>query len=393
MTNYHQANNSTLLRLACAIVFILFVFLYLYCFQADLLFMLQHVLSGGTTHYDKAIGTVVITAVLYLVHVGAKKLGGFGGGLYALTYFPSLLLLVVLTAVADSHTGSPFRRLWLWLAPLLLAAYVCVSLLSRYKLKLSQAPMGADSTFVGTMWKNLSVMALMFIAVCLCGNSDRVFHYRLRIERLLSSGDFSEALRVGAKSDDADANLTMLRAYAMSRTKQMGERLFEYPLAGGSNALLPDGKDVRCLVYPERQIFKALSIRKKGDMTPMEYLRYIENNGLAMKPAVDYMLCGYLLDKDLDGFVKAVIRKYDVSSPSLPKHYKEALTLYTHLRSNPSVVYHDEVMDADYADFQSLGRKYKDKTEREAYVRDMFGGTYWCYYFYGGTPSADKMSK
>lgn len=117
----------------------------------------------------------------------------------------------------------------------------------------------------------------------------------------------------------------------------------------------------------------------------MEYLRYIESNGLAMKPAVDYILCGYLLDRDLDGFVKTVLRKYDVSSPSLPRHYKEALTLYTHLRSNPSIVYHNEVMDADYADFQKLGRTYVDKTVREAEIRDVYGGTYWCYYFYGNS--------
>ena len=385
MDSYHKANNSTLLRSACAIVFILFVFIYLYFFQADLLFMLQHVLSGGTTRYDKTIGTVVIGLVLYLAHVGVRKIGGFGGSLYALTYFPSLLLLVVLTGVNSDFVEIPFRRLWLWLAPLLLALYVCAALLVRFKCGGIQPGTGVNSTFLGTLWKNLSLMALMFIAVCLCGNSDRVFHYRLRVERLLLSGNFGAALRVGDKSADADASLTMLRAYALSRGKQMGERLFEYPLAGGSDALLPDGKTVRCLFYPERQIFKTLSIRKKGNMSPMEYLRYIESNGLAMKPAVDYILCGYLLDRDLDGFVKTVLRKYDVSSPSLPRHYKEALTLYTHLRSNPSIVYHNEVMDADYADFQKLGRTYVDKTVREAEIRDVYGGTYWCYYFYGNS--------
>lgn len=382
MDSYQQANNSTLLRSACAIVFILFVFIYLYFFQADLLFMLQHVLSGGTTRYDKTIGTVVIAIVLYLVHVGAKKLGGFGGPLYALTYFPPLVLLVMLTGVDSNFSGSPFRVLWLWLVPLLLVVYVCAALLLRCKGGLPPNPAGS-STFVGLLWKNLSLMALMFIAVCLCGNGDRVFHYRLRAERLLMSGNFGAALRVGERSADADASLTMLRAYALSRSKQLGERLFEYPLAGGSGALLPDGKAVRCLFYPEKQIFKTLSIRKKGSMSSMDYLRYIEGNGLAMKPAADYMLCGYLLDKDLDGFVNTVVRKYDVTSPSLPKHYKEALTLYTHLRSNPSVVYHNEVMDADYADFQKLMRDYADKTVREAEVRDVYGETYWCYYFYG----------
>lgn len=90
MTRSADSNNSTLLNSACAIVFILFVFVYLYFFQADLLFMIQHVLSGGTTHYNRMIGTVVITTVLYLVHVAARKLYTFRGGFYVLTFFPSL---------------------------------------------------------------------------------------------------------------------------------------------------------------------------------------------------------------------------------------------------------------------------------------------------------------
>ena len=101
-----------------------------------------------------------------------------------------------------------------------------------------------------------------------------------------------------------------------------------------------------------------------------------------MKPVTDYLLCGFLLDKNLDGFVNAIRYKYNLSSPSLPKHYREALTLYTHLRANPVLVYHNEVLDADYADFQELERKYTDKRKRESYVRDTYGGTYWFYYFY-----------
>ena len=117
-------------------------------------------------------------------------------------------------------------------------------------------------------------------------------------------------------------------------------------------------------------------------MHAMEYLLYIERNGLAMKSATDYILCGYLLDKNLDAFVSAIRHKYNIASASLPKHYKEALTLYTHLRANPVLVYHDEVMDADYADLQKLTRSYPDVRERESYVRDTYGDTYWYYYFY-----------
>lgn len=380
MTRIYLANNGTLLQTACAIVFLLFVFVYLYFFQADLLSMVQHVLSGGATHYDRTIGTVIITAVLYLVHIGARRLGGLDRVCHALSYFPSLLLLAALTDVEVDFSVSPLRGLWLWLAPLLLAVYVFLSLAVKYNWIETLLP--SYSAPISVLWKNLLLMACMFIAVCLCGNNDSVLHYRLRVERLLGSGAYSKALMVGEKSDETDASLTMLRAYALSRSGQLGERLFEFPLTGGSYALLPDGKGVRCLLYPEDRIVRALSIRKKGDMTPMEYLLYIERNGLGRKPVTDYILCGYLLDRNIDAFVNAIRRKYSLTSPSLPKHYKEALTLYTHLRSNPVLVYHNEVMDADYADFQNLEHKYTDARERESYVRDMYGDTYWFYYFY-----------
>lgn len=380
MTRNYPANNGTLLQTACAIVFLLFVFVYLYFFQADLLSMLQHVLSGGATHYDRTVGTVVITAVLYLVHLGAKRLGGLDRVCHALSYFPSLLLLAALTDVEVDFSVNPLRGLWLWLVPLLLAVYVFLSLAVKYNWIETLLP--SYSAPISVLWKNLLLMACMFIAVCLCGNNDSVLHYRLRVERLLGSGAYSKALMVGEKSDETDASLTMLRAYALSRSGQLGERLFEFPLTGGSYALLPDGKGVRCLLYPEDRIVRALSIRKKGDMTPMEYLLYIERNGLGRKPVTDYILCGYLLDRNIDAFVNAIRRKYSLTSPSLPKHYKEALTLYTHLRANPVLVFHNEVLDADYADFQNLERKYTDLRERESYVRDMYGDTYWFYYFY-----------
>lgn len=382
MLNNTEDSNSTLLKNTCAIVFILFTFSYLYFFQADLLFMIQHVLSGGATHYNRTIGALIIIVVLYLIQIGTRKVGGLGNVLYSLTFFPSLALLLILTNVDCNFSNVPFDGVGLWLTLLLMMVYYAISLLGKFNKDTDNI---TSSTIVSSLWKNLLCMSCMFIAVCLFANSDKTFHYRLRVERLLLADSYRKALEVGDNSDETDVSLTMLRIYALSRNKQLGERLFEYPLTGESKALLPNGKDVRCLFYPESTILKSLSIRKKGIMTPMEYLLYIERNGLAMKPAIDYILCGYLLDRNLDGFVNEIKSKYNLASPSLPKHYKEALTLYTHLRSNPLLVYHSEVMDADYADFQKLESEYTNKRERESYVRDMYGDTYWFYYFYHKT--------
>ena len=39
-------------------------------------------------------------------------------------------------------------------------------------------------------------------------------------------------------------------------------------------------------------------------------------------------------------------------------------------------------MDADYEDYQELGRKYPNPKERYSMLRDNYGKTYWFYYEY-----------
>ena len=89
----------------------------------------------------------------------------------------------------------------------------------------------------------------------------------------------------------------------------------------------------------------------------------------------------YLIDRQIDDFAREIQRRYTITD-SLPKHYREALTLYTHLRSRPVVVYHDNVMDEDYDNLSELERQYPDKTERKVKVEEHYRGTYWYYYRY-----------
>lgn len=381
---YSAGNNGSgaLVKVLCAAAFLLFVFFYLYFFQADMLAMMQHVLSGGQTHYNRAVGAVLITLLLFLVQVGVRRMTSLSGVFYALTYFPSLVLLTLLTCVGNDFDETRSFFPWLLIAPLLLLLFAGVVVVLKQN-GINGQLRHSKGVFLRLLCGNLLILVLQFFMVCGGGNTDEVFHYRLRMESLLADNEYDKALQVGEKSLNTDESLTMLRAYALSRTRKMGDSLFEYPVVGGSKALLPDGKSVKCMFLSDDVILKKLGIRKKGKMDTMSYLLYLERNGLAMKSVTDYILCGYLLDRDLDSFVKEVTKKYNIKSPTLPKYYREALTLYTHLRSNPVIIYHSEVMDADYSDFQQLEKAYQNETERAAFVRDTYGNTYWHYYFYG----------
>ena len=87
------------------------------------------------------------------------------------------------------------------------------------------------------------------------------------------------------------------------------------------------------------------------------------------------------IDKDIDHFVKEIGKFYQVND-SLPKHYREALTLYTHSRSNPLFVYRSAVTEEDYKNFREMENEYPMLSERKGKLGENFRGTYWYYYKY-----------
>lgn len=366
------------MRVTCAVLFLVFTFVYLYDYQADILAVGQHVLSDGQTHYDRTIGAILITLILYLLHLAVFGLTCLSKRTHALTYFPSLLLLTFLTDISPDIDRHFTVGAWAWVLPLLLLIYMGgVWAIRKYRLDevIDEVP----GFFSKTMWQNVLVMVLMFFMVGLFSNHDDRFHYRMHAERCLIAHDYKGVLSTGEKSLATDPSMTMIRTYALARKGLLGEELFEYPVTGGSKALLPDGQTVKLMMVPEKEIYRFLGLWMKQKMEPMHYLNFIIRHHVARRPAYDYLLCGYLLDRDLDTFVRTVGKYYELEK-QLPKHYREALTLYTHLHSSPVVVYHSSVMDADFQDFQDLLRRHPNRTERMNAIRDTYGDTYW-YYF------------
>ena len=122
--HYNSKQDGTITtKVVCAISFLLFSFLWLFELQADALAVAQHVLSQGHTHYEKVLGSLIIVSVLYLVQFVVAHVGRIPRRTYALTYFPSLLILAFLSdfVVDDNHEVSVST--WYWLFPLLLVLW------------------------------------------------------------------------------------------------------------------------------------------------------------------------------------------------------------------------------------------------------------------------------
>ena len=384
--NHPNKNSSTVaIRLMCAIVFLTFSFVWLYCFQADVLAAAQHVLSKGLTTYKPFVGAVLITLALQVFQLIVYALTRLRKRSHALTYLPSMLALAVITDINTDIDSHYTLSSW-WIILLVLVLWVLLVLGAR-ALQPIEPDAEPKGLFSRAMWINMLTMALLIIGVVALSNSNAVFHYRMRAEARLLSGDYEGALQMGAKSLESDVDLQMLRMYALSRTGELGEHLFAYPVSGHSDAMLPVEGKSKFVMYPCDSLYKFLGARPKGEMTTARYLELMQRRDSTVDHRIaDYELCGLLIDKRIDDFVCQLRRYYSegdtLDIDRLPRHYREAMTLYTHLRSRPVVVYYNSVMDEDWKNLQELEAQYPDLTERKGKVEEQYHDTYWYYYEY-----------
>ena len=374
-------NGSTFsIQLMCAIVFVVFSFCWLYFFQADILMMTQHVMSDGLTRYQPLVGAVLITLVLGAIQFIVYAFVPLTMRSHALTYLPSMLLLGMLSAIIPNGADG-IEMGFSWYVPvLILIVWWLLTRIGRLAQEVEYDKVIA--LFSQPMWINVLIMSLLIMMVAWMGNSNAVTHYRMKVERALLEGDIDGALKVGRKSLESDADLTMLRMYALARKGTMGESLFNYPVTANSSQMLPTDSLSVMMMYPADSLYKFLGARPAERMEPMRYLQLLERRDSVANPAVaDYRLCGYLIDRQLDRFASEIGRYYTIND-SLPRHYREALTLYTHTKTRPVVVYHQTVMDEDYNNLVALERKYPLASERKGKVEEQYRGTYWYYYRY-----------
>ena len=377
-----EDGSATVVRTVCAIVFLLFVAIYVFFYQEDTLALTQHILSGGATIYSRVIGGIIITIVLALLHfTTAKVMRTKPLCIYALSCFPSLYILTMLTDFDTSQPLSPWRW-WAILMPLAAAVWWGVVYFLGELLRYRCSDIRHEEGYLArTLGCNIFILAAMMIGVGLLSNSNDITHYRLRMERLLMHGEYAKALEVGKASDKTDASLTMLRVFALAHEGRLGDELFKYPVRGTSASIVPELSDGKLLMLSPDSVYRMLGAIPRHGQTTKNYLKAIVKSGQATKAAIEYQLCGMLIDKDLDGFVNLLMKTHKIDD-TLPLHYREALILYTHRRSSPKVVYRNTVMDTDYDDMQRLEAETKSPSERRIQIYKQFSGTYWEYFDY-----------
>ena len=247
-----KSNSTVVIRLMCAIVFVLFSVTWLHFFQADALTVAQHALSNGMTRYNPIVGTTVITIVLLLLQLSVYGIIRLSKRFHALTYVPSMFALALLTDYGLNEQSTIVYQ-WRWWQPVVVLL-IWLPLISVAKVYQEVEENRSYSLFSRPMWINLLLLSLQMMFVTWMGNTNAVFQYRMKAECQLAKGDYRAAQEIGKFSLESDADLFMLRMYALARDNALGERLFEYPISGTSADMLPTNGHTHMLFCPEDSI-------------------------------------------------------------------------------------------------------------------------------------------
>lgn len=379
-------NNPQHLRTAqwiyflVSILFCTFCFFFLWKVQGGMLGMAQHILSGGMTVYYPLVGALVLTFVLLLLQLILNKITRLHAEWYAVSFFPSFLLLTLLTSLdANLYTESGWGN-WSWLGPLGLCIYVAfVFICKNFRLMSSHRGYGWE---LRLLIPNLVILLAGIFLTCLFSYTKKELHDQTEIEYAISNGDFKKALTVGKKNSTATRTTTALRAFALAREGELGEKMFNYPQYYGAEGLWLNRSDsVRMLYKPDSIYYYLGAYPSARTQTALMFLQYLDQSESQRKPmAKDYLLAALLLEKKLPEFVQELAKQHAITdSIKYPRYYQEALILYRH-RFNPELPYENVVQETNYEDYQSIIRKGKTKKESQFRAGKDFGMTYWWYY-------------
>lgn len=378
-TSLSYKKAARILTVACGLLFSVFSFVYLFILQKDVVGALHYSLSQGKTHYSPLIGAVIITVVLLIFRWGINGLMGLKGPVRSLSYFPSCLLLGVLTDVNRNifHGGS-IEDKWLWLLPLLLLIYTGITYTLRrvFRFWLNQ-----EGSILGLINSNLAILTLLCLMTVGIGNTNVNFHHELAVEQSIRNHDYAGARMVGVESLETTHTLTVLRAHAMSLEGTMGEHLFEYPQYYGAEGLLFEPHSQETLRLNADSLYAYLGAKPHTAEKTIDYLARICHDEVGRHTALDYYLGALLLDKKLDKFV-SVIDAYCFEQDTLPRYYREAMALYKYSHPDYAREVKDTLTVQRLNEFLSRQKEFTSPVEEKNRMRREYGNTYWWYYRY-----------
>ena len=380
MRNSGEKRLQRVVATVCATLFAVFAFLFVAVYQAPLLEAFYNEVATGKLDYNAWLVGGVVSLLLTLLAVWLNRFAKLRREWTALAYLPSALLLAFVTDIDRGlYTGGGFSYSWIFIFAVGLLVYCFMAfILSRVLFeKIKDVTLATNRV----LWRNMVLLVLMFCLVGTLSNGNGDFKRETLVMSHFNNGNSVKALRVGKNSLDASRELTAMRAYILATCGELGEHLFEYPQYYASEGLLPPLQRTSPLV-PD-SVYSLLGVTPVDDEAAAAFFAGIVRVDSATAAAREYYLSSLLLEKRLIEFKDEVLLYYGVESlDSLPKHYREALMLYTDIVEAPEFEIDDTAMRAKLDRLRAEEAKHSDAFIRGNYVRRNFGRTYWWYFLY-----------
>lgn len=383
--NYNNPSSirtARVIAIVCGSLFCIFSYFYIWKVQGGILGMAQHVLSNGLTVYFPPVGAGIITVLLLFLQMLLNRIFKLQREWHCISYYPSFFTLAMISSVASTaYTHFQFGY-WIWLYPVGLVAFMFV--VSFFKHLSTTFDVRAGGVIIRTLIPNLIIFIILAIICMWLSDTNEVAHDQYAIEYNLSKRDVDSALEVGNKSKATNPEITALRIYSLQKKDLLGEKLFMYPQEYGADGMLLNLADSVRMIFPPMQLYKELGAYPRfANESAVEFLELLNKSEQARQPmAEQYLLCAYLLDRDLDKFVDKLRVVYHFNEDSvikLPRYYQEALVLYQH--NHPGKInYKNSIQEANYEDYRRMVKSSAISQVSKNKSKVDFGNTYWWYY-------------
>ena len=381
MRNNGEIRLQKIVATVCATIFAAFSFLFVAQYQSPLLEIFYDHVATGKLAYNNYVVASIVSLSLTLVAIWLNKIAKFQQEWTAMAYLPSALVLAFVTDIDRTiYTGGGSFLAWIIIFVLGMFVYMSFSFVLQRVLFEKIKNMATSINRI--LWRNLILFVLMFLLVGTLSNGEENLKREAKIMTLYKKGDMEGAMKVGYKSLHTSPQLMALRAYILESSVGLGERLFEYPMTYGIRGLLP-GIHQNSPLIPD-SIYAMLGAKVTEGEDVMAFLSRAASDDSATTAAKNYYLSALLLDRRLPEFKEKVLEFHgDKSLDLLPKHYREALLLYSTFDEGYSLELKSDTLFQLYDSLKRIESKYNDILLRNNYVRKCFGRTYWWYFLYG----------
>lgn len=382
--NPQQKRQYQVGHLVVGLLFCIFCFVYLWKVQGSMMGMAQQILSNGVTVYNPMLGAAILTVLLGALQVVLNRWLQMGSMCYALTYFPSFLLLSYLTSVNASLYDGFRNGHWTVTFPLLLFLFFAlVSFLKHFNPYRSSQ---SKDWGIQSLVSNVLILMLQIGMTCSLAYNQKPLQYQNQLQTALLDGDYQKALTIGQAYRQPTRVTSALRAYALAHEGLLAESLFDYAQPHGSEGLWIPLADTIHMQFPLQSLYTSLGAYPSDKTTTAyQFLRYLHLSARQRTALSDeYWLMAQLLDRQLPVFVQELDSIYGLAdSVSYPRHYREALVLYKQ-RCDTTLACTDSLLEKSFQTYSEIVQQAPTQREARSRSSEQYRNTYWWYYDFQG---------